>query len=130
MTFFKKFALSIGLACTALTSATIIASAATNSGTSGSSYYSLGNSWTYIDQTGNPFASSAKISCNTRPQSGTGGIRVGICDSTGNAYTSKTFPYYTSTTDLSFTMAAGQTAYFYGESVTGTVSGTLYYYWS
>lgn len=127
MTFFKKFATSIGITCMAIAATTVmIASAASTS-------YELDYNEDKIAQTQNIKGRTATVHCNTRPISGTMGVRVTLYSSDGSGYlAAKTFPYYTSTTDLTHSFSKNKWAYIYGQAVDEdqTVTGTLSYFWS
>ena len=127
MTFFKKFATSIGITCMAIAATTVmIASAASTS-------YELDETEDKIAHSQNTTGRTATALCNTRPSSGTGGVRVIIYSNEGSGFlAAKTFPYYSSTTDLTYSFSKNKVAYYYGHAaVSGqTVTGNLYYSWS
>ena len=125
MTFFKKVSLSIGLACTALAATTLFASA-----------YTTDYSVTYVKEQilYSPYYQQgpARFSCNTRPASGTGGIRIAICNWNGNEYAAKIFPYYTNVSSLTYYFSNNAVAYVFGQAVdkNQTVTGYLGYNWT
>ncbi len=88
-----------------------------------------------IDQTGISKGLITKeastVSMNTRPSTGRYGVTISVRRfNTGDKVAEKTFPYFTSATDLTFTSRAGEKfiVYIYSagpENATGTVGVTV-----
>lgn len=78
---------------------------------------------------GNDTASAYTLRVNTQPSSGRGGAYVSIKKSNGTVVTSKTFPFYTTVSDLTSSVPSGSIRRIYIKPATSgqTIIGTLYY---
>lgn len=89
--------------------------------------------YNYTDITGitlvgsykNTNANAHTIGLNTRPTRGTSGVIVYVKTSSGSIVASKTFPYYSSTSNLSVSIPGGTTYYIYVEPKDSVARGTV-----
>lgn len=122
MTKIKKIILATTLTCIAVSTTTLSASA----------YYAPYNtsSSQFVVSYHNDTSQAHILGVNTRPSSGTGGVYVSITTSDGLVVAHKTFPYFSSTSDLQYNTPASTIRRIYAApAVSGqTVTGELYYY--
>lgn len=85
-------------------------------------------SMTWVAAIGNNASYTRTLGCNTNPSSGQSGAYVEIRKSNGTVTASKTFPFYSSTTDLTDSVPSGEIRNFYvGSAGSSRVTGILYF---
>ena len=96
--------------------------------TTGTKTYNT-TSLTHLVSVSNDTSGSLTLAANTQPAVGTGGVKVSIRKSNGATVASKTFPYYTTTSDLTATVPSGEIRRIYVTPATSgqQIKGTLKY---